>query len=77
MINYPVLGEINVYGLNEFQLANKIKVSLIEGGHLTDPYVKVKKFCTQNLLYLEKTLEHEFNFYQKRLNLFSSYRLCR
>jgi len=43
MINYPVLGELSVEDLSLDQLENKITQLLLEGGHLTNHIVKIKR----------------------------------
>ena len=43
MINYPVLGEVRVEDLSLDQLENKITQLLLEGGHLTNHIVRIKR----------------------------------
>lgn len=68
-INYPVLGEISVANQTEAELAEKITQLLIEGGHLTDPFVKVRIVNSKFTVLGEVRLPGTFSFFDKNLNL--------
>ena len=72
IINFPVLGEINVVGLTVEGLASKIRDLLINDGHLTNPHVKVKKVNSKFTVLGEVKNPGTFNFYDNQLNIFQA-----
>jgi len=72
MIKYPILGEISVDGLNENQLASKISKLLIDGGHLTSPYIKVRRVNSKFTVLGEVRNPGTFSYYDKNINIFQA-----
>ncbi|MFL2567530.1 MAG: polysaccharide biosynthesis/export family protein [Flavobacteriales bacterium] len=72
LINYPVLGQINVVGFTEKELASKIKKLLVKGGHLNNPYVKVKKINSKFTVLGEVRNPGTYNNYDNQLNIFQA-----
>lgn len=71
-INYPTLGKINVVGFTEDLLASKLKDLLVDGGHLTDPHVMVKKLNSKFSILGEVRNPGTFIFYDNQLNIFQA-----
>ena len=71
-INFPVLGEIHVLGLNDIELALKIKKLLVEGGHLSNPYIRVRKINSKFTVLGEVLSPGTFPFYERNLNIFQA-----
>ena len=71
-INYPILGEINVENLSENQLALKIKNLLINGGHLKNPHVKLRRINSKFTVLGEVNQPGTFSFYDQNLNIFQA-----
>jgi len=71
-INYPILGRINVIDLDEDQLSKKIAKMLVDGGHLTNPHVKVRKINSKFTVLGEVRSPGTFSFYDKKLNIFQA-----
>ena len=69
IINYPILGKVNVENLCENQLADRITKLLIEGGHLTNPHVKVRRVNSKFTVLGEVTSPGTFSYYDKNLNI--------
>ena len=69
MINYPILGKINVASHTENELAKKIKLLLIDGGHLTNPHVKVKKINSKFTVLGDVKNPGTFSYYDNQLNV--------
>ena len=72
LINYPVLGKINVVGFTEDLLASKLKSLLVDGGHLNDPFVMVKKLNSKFTILGEIRNPGTFSFYENQLNVFQA-----
>ena len=72
MINYPVLGKIGVDGLNENDLESKITQLLLEGNHLTNPTVKVRRVNSKFTVLGEVTKPGTYSYYDQHLNLFQA-----
>ena len=72
IIDLPILGEVSVLNLNENNLAEKIKQLLIEGGHLTNPFVKVRKINTKFTVLGEVRNPGTFSYFDKNLTLFQA-----
>jgi polysaccharide export outer membrane protein len=72
MINYPVLGKIGVDGLNENDLESKITQLLLEGNHLTNPTVKVRRVNSKFTVLGEVAKPGTYCYYDQHLNLFQA-----
>ena len=72
IINFPVLGEINVVDLSEDELSDKVRKMLVEGGHLTNPFVKVKKINSKFTVLGEVSNPGTFFNYDSQLNIFQA-----
>jgi polysaccharide export outer membrane protein len=72
MINYPVLGKIGVDGLNENDLESKIAQLLLEGNHLTNPTVKVRRVNSKFTVLGEVAKPGTYSYYDQHLNLFQA-----
>ena len=72
MINYPVLGEISVQDLSLNQLENKITQLLLEGGHLTNHTVKIRRINSKFTVLGEVKLPGTFSYVDEKLNLFQA-----
>ena len=72
LINYPILGKINVVGFTEDVLASKLKDLLVDGGHLTKPHVMVKKLNSKFTILGEVRTPGTFNIYDNQLNIFQA-----
>ena len=71
-INYPVLGEINVVGLTEREIAFKMSKMLIDSGHLTNPHVKVNKVNSKFTVLGEVLKPGTYFNYEDQLNVFQA-----
>ena len=72
MINFPVLGEINIDELSIYQLEGLITQLLIEGNHLTDPTVKVKRINSKFTVLGEVVNPGTFSYFDENLNIFQA-----
>jgi len=72
LINYPVLGKINVVGFTVDMLASKMKDLLIDGGHLTNPFVHVKKLNSKFTILGDVKNPGTFNHFDNQLNIFQA-----
>ena len=72
MINFPVLGKISIYDFDTEDLENKITKLLIDGGHLTNPTVKVRRVNSKFTIIGEVSLAGTFSYYDKNLNIFQA-----
>jgi polysaccharide export outer membrane protein len=72
MINYPVLGKISVEGLSENQLESKITQLLLDGNHLTNPTVKVRRVNSKFTVLGEVRSPGTYSYYDKNLNIFQA-----
>ena len=71
-INYPVLGKISVQNLSLAQLELKITQLLLDGGHLTNHTVKVKRINSKFTVLGEVTQPGTFTYFDEKLNLFQA-----
>ncbi len=71
-INFPVLGNINVSELSESQLERKLSKLLEEGGHLTNPSVRVRRVNLKFTVLGEVNSPGTFSYFDKKLNLFQA-----
>ena len=69
MINYPVLGEVSVEDLNLDQLENKITELLLEGGHLTNHIVKIKRLNSKFTVIGQVNKPGTFSNVDEKLNI--------
>ena len=72
MINYPVLGEISVQDLSINQLENKINQLLLEGGHLTNHTVKIRRLNFKFTVLGEVRIPGTFSYFEEKLSLFQA-----
>ena len=72
MINYPILGEISVQDLSINQLENKITQLLLEGGHLTNHVVKIRRLNSKFTVLGEVRNPRTFSYIDDKLNLFQA-----
>ena len=71
-INFPVLGEVSVKNLSLYQLENKIAKLLSEGGHLTNPSVKVRRVNSKFTILGEVSNPGTFSYFDETLNIFQA-----
>tara|TARA_B000000475_G_scaffold271709_1_gene270233 strand:- start:580 stop:1350 length:771 start_codon:yes stop_codon:yes gene_type:complete len=71
-INIPVLGQISVLNLSENELEQKITKLLISGGHLNNPYVKIRRINSKFTVLGEVMKPGTYSFYDDRLNIFQA-----
>ena len=70
MINFPVLGKINVNGLSENDIETKITSLLLNGNHLTNPTVKVSRLNSKFTILGEVKNPGTFSYFDHNLNIF-------
>ena len=69
MINFPVLGKVNTNGLNEKQLEEKLKNLLIQGNHLSNPTVLVRRINSKFTVLGEVRSPGTFSYSDKKINI--------
>ena len=69
MINFPVLGKVNTNGLNEKQLEEKLKNLLIQGNHLSNPTVLVRRINSKFTVLGEVKNPGTFSYSDKKINI--------
>ena len=69
IINYPVLGEVSVKDLSLNQLENKITQLLLEGGHLTNHIVKIKRLNSKFTILGQVNNPGTFHNVDEKLNI--------
>ena len=72
MINYPVLGEISVEALSVNQLEKRITKLLLEGGHLTNLTVKIRRVNSKFTVLGEVRHPGTFSYFDENLNIFQA-----
>ena len=72
MINYQVLGEISVQDLSINQLENKMTQLFLEGGHLNNPIVKIRRLNSKFTVLGEVNSPGTFSYFDEKLNLFQA-----
>ena len=72
IINYPTLGDISVENISENKLAEKIKKLLVDGGHLTNPHVKVRRVNSKFTVLGEVRLPGTYFNYENQINIFQA-----
>ena len=71
-IKFPIIGNIAVTGHDIFSLEKKITKLLIEGGHLTNPLVKVRRLNSKFTLLGEIKNPGTYSYQDKSLNIFQA-----
>ena len=71
-IDYPILGKINTLDHNEQELADKITLLLVNGGHLTNPHVKVKRVNSKFTILGEVNSPGTYSYYDNQVNIFQA-----
>tara|TARA_Y100000766_G_C18914572_1_gene610345 strand:+ start:2947 stop:3723 length:777 start_codon:yes stop_codon:yes gene_type:complete len=71
-INFPVLGNISVENQNVEQISKKIVELLVNGGHLSNPHVKVRRINSKFTILGEVKNPGTFSFYEKNINIFQA-----
>ena len=71
-INYPILGDISVENLSENQLAVRITKLLIDGGHLSNPHVQVRRVNSKFTVLGEVRNPGTFSYLDRNLNIFQA-----
>ena len=71
-INFPVLGKINVEKLNINQLENKITKLLLDGGHLTNPNVRIQRVNSKFTILGEVKNPGTFSYFDEQINIFQA-----
>ena len=69
IINFPLLGEVSVEGLSLDQLENKITQLLLEGGHLTNHIVKIKRLNSKFTVLGQVNQPGTFSYIDEKLNI--------
>jgi len=69
MINFPVLGKVNTNDLNEKQLEEKLKNLLIQGNHLSNPTVLVRRINSKFTVLGEVKNPGTFSYTDKKINI--------
>ena len=69
MINFPVLGKVNTKDLNEKQLEEKLKNLLVQGNHLSNPTVLVRRINSKFTVLGEVKNPGTFSYYDKKINI--------
>jgi len=72
MIKFPVLGEISIEKISLIQLENLIAQLLLEGGHLTNPVVKVRRINSKFTILGEVRNPGTFSYFEDKLNIFQA-----
>jgi polysaccharide export outer membrane protein len=72
IINYPTLGNISVKNLSENQLAEEIKKLLVDGDHLNNPHVKVRRVNSKFTVLGEVSTPGTFPYFDRTLNIFQA-----
>lgn len=71
-INYPVLGKISIQDLSINQLENKITQLLLDGGHLTNHTVKIRRINSKFTVLGEVKFPGTFSYVDEKINLFQA-----
>jgi polysaccharide export outer membrane protein len=66
------LGDISVENLSENKLAERIKKLLVDGEHLTNPHVKVRRVNSKFTVLGEVRNPGTFSYYDRNLNIFQA-----
>ena len=71
-INFPILGKINVQNLDLNELAEKIRVILLNDNHLLNPTVNVRRVNSKFTILGEVANPSTFSFFDDRINIFQA-----
>ena len=71
-INFPVLGEISVENLSAYKLEKLITQLLLDGQHLTNPSVKVRRVNLKFTVLGEVKNPGTFSYFDENLNIFQA-----
>jgi polysaccharide export outer membrane protein len=71
-INFPVLGNIEVGGLSEIEIESNITALLLEGNHLTNPTVKVRRLNSKFTVLGEVRNPGTFSYFDQNLTIFQA-----
>tara|TARA_B100001057_G_C22871531_1_gene959198 strand:- start:2596 stop:3360 length:765 start_codon:yes stop_codon:yes gene_type:complete len=71
-INFPVLGQISVLNLNSSELEKELVRLLLEGDHLSNPVVKVRRINSKFTVLGEVRNPGTFSYYDERINIFQA-----
>ena len=69
MINFPVLGKISTFDLNEEQLEIKISNLLVEGNHLSNPSVRVRRINNKFTVLGEVKNPGTYSYLERKINI--------
>ena len=69
MINFPVIGRVNVDNLNEKQLEEKLEKLLEDGNHLTNPTINVRRVNNKFTVLGEVTNPGTFSYLESNINI--------
>ncbi|MEC9303157.1 MAG: polysaccharide biosynthesis/export family protein [Bacteroidota bacterium] len=69
MINFPVLGKVSTNNLNEKQLEEKLKNLLVQGNHLSNPTVIVRRINSKFTVLGEVKNPGTFSYSDKKINV--------
>mgnify|MGYP001349698561 FL=1 len=72
MINFPIIGKISVDGLSENDIESKITSLLLDGNHLTNPNVKVRRLNSKFTVLGEVRNPGTFSYFDQKLNIFQA-----
>ena len=72
MINYPVLGKINVEDLSINQLEKMMEKRLLEEGHLTNPTVKISRLNSKVTVLGEVSRPGTYSYLDETINIFQA-----
>ena len=72
MINYPIIGKINVESLSVSQLEKRITNLLLDGGHLINFTANVKRINAKFTVLGEVRMPGTFSYFDENLNIFQA-----
>lgn len=72
MINFPVIGKISTLNLSIYDLEQLITKLLIDGNHLTNPSVKVRRVNSKFTVLGEVRIPGTFSYFDETLNIFQA-----
>ncbi len=71
-INFPVLGKINVKNLTTLELESVLKKILVNGNHLSDPTVIVRRINSKFTVLGEVRTPGTYSFFENKITLFQA-----
>jgi polysaccharide export outer membrane protein len=72
MITFPILGKISVEGLSENDIESKITNLLLDGNHLTNPTVSVRRLNSKFTVLGEVKNPGTYSYFDQNLNIFQA-----